>query len=416
MDKPEAADATVLPRVLVEFVSADPTGPLTLHQARNGVVGDALANLLTYANRVSETKREFYVNDGASALRVLARALWDLQKQNDSAPPSGLDGGAVQLPSALIAALEQNPQSAHFASVPFEEAAPFLQALVADFWQTEHEKTLSALGVRFDRFFKESELHAASSAGVAPIAALLTELQTARAASDEFGALWLRSSRLREGERDYVLRRADGSVTYLASDLAYHKNKFGRGFGYVVDVWNADHAAYVGRTRAGLTALGVAGDNLDVVLCGSVRLVRDGADVKDAGTPVLHELTHELGQAALRFALLNGSEAAPLLLDADRARLQTERNPFFVVQTAWQRLQTVSDADNAASKMGDSALAAQIAAFPQTVQDAADKLSPYLVARYVVELAHAWNTARSDNAQVKTVLRDALGILGVGTN
>ena len=384
-----------LPKTLIEFVSADPTGPISLHRARNGVIGDSLSRLLLFAGCAQSVHREFYVNDAASGLRVAARTLW-----------AGKNDGDAPLPAEeLRKALPQNPQAAHYARAPFEEAAPFLQAFVADFWLKEQQRVLENLGVLFDQFFKESHLHGGTQVGK-----VLAHLQEAHMASEEYGALWLRSSRITNGERDHVLRRADGSVTYLAADLVYHKSKFDRGYEKLVDVWSADHADYIGRTRAGLTALGLDSDALHIVLCESVRVLQNGVEVAAGGS--VADLTAEAGASALRFALLFAPENTPLVLDTDA--LREKRGPFETVRCA---LQSTSQASgDGAAGAGD--LGAHLAAFPETLQNAARGNSPYAVAQYVFDTAEAWNAeAGAGNAPLARVvwqtLANGLGVLGI---
>ena len=386
------------PKTLVEFVSADPTGPLSLHRARNGVIGDAISRLLLFSGRAASVSREFYVNDAASGLRHAARALW---AKSDAAP------------APLAHALRQNAEAAPFLQAPFEEAAPFLQAFIAEYWLTQHQETLQSVGVRFDRFFKESELHSGPQ-----VAQVLAALQETGAAAEDYGALWLRASQINANERDYVLRRADGSVTYLAADLAYHKNKFERGYQKLVDVWSGDHEGYIGRTRAGLSALGFSDNTLCIVLCDTVRVLQNGAEIAVGGGSVA-DLIRELGAGTTRLSLLLAPENAPLILDVAYAKSgRGGAARIFRAAQAAKNAQDTSDAPaTPPQNAGESALWAHLDEFDGAVQSAAQNQSPFCIAQFALRAADLWEAAgaKSDalaGAAGKT-METALEILGL---
>jgi arginyl-tRNA synthetase len=408
-------------RVLLEFVSANPNGPVTAAHGRGGVLGDTLAALLGFTG--SKTTREFYVNDATNSrqMRQFARAvqahyrrllgddaaLADAARADDGGYP---DEFVERVARELLAKEGDrlNAPSADWSLALVQEAATRLM-------RTEQEETLAALGVRFDAWFSENALLAHGA-----VERVLARLRDAGHAYEQGGALWLRSTPFGD-EADRTLVRADGTPTYLAGDLAYHADKFERGYDTLVDIWSADHAGYVDRTRAGLAALGYDPGRLHILLHGPVRLLKDGTEIKGrfGGVPTLAEILEETRPDVARLLLLGGPAEAPLDLDADAAMHSDRTNPVAYLREALRRCQEPQPTDGAVEFTGEeAALIETLADFPEEVRRAADKLAPDQLLLYALSLADRWvRLSGSPPALLArataVVLTNTLGILGV---
>jgi arginyl-tRNA synthetase len=310
-------------RVLVEFVSANPTGPMHVGHARNAAYGDALARLLgLYGHEVT---REFYVNDAGSQVAKLGESILALA-QGGEVPQDGYKGEYVgELAEHLEGAATMEPAQLGKAAV--------------DLMVRRMRASLEAFGVRdFDRWQYESELHEGSPSRVAHALALLeAEGHTYRSE----GALWLRTTAYGD-DKDRVLVRSSGEHTYFASDIAYHQDKRERGYERQVDVWGADHHGYVARMKAAYEALGGDPGHLEMLIMQLVHLVRRGERAqmsKRAGEFVtLDDLVGEIGVDAARWYLLSRSHDTTIDLDLDLARAQSSENPVYYVQYAHARI------------------------------------------------------------------------------
>ena len=447
--------------VLVEFVSANPTGPMHLGNARGGVLGDALASVLDYAGY--DVSREFYVNDAGNQIEKFATSI-DARYQElllgDAAPEFPEDGyhgdDIIALAEAFRAEegdawLEKPVAERHAAMAAFglKRNIPKMQA------------DLRRYGVEYDRWFFESELH--NSGMVKETMDLLTERGFTY---EKDGALWLRTSailseKLRaEGKtdeaiakldlKDDVLRRSNGFYTYFAADIAYHRNKLGiRGFDKAINIWGADHHGHVARLKAAMDALGLDGEHrLDIVLMQLVRLMREGKPVvmsKRTGKAIsLSDLLDEVPVDAARYFFNSRPESA-VDFDLDLAVRQDSENPVYYVQYAHARICTLISALQEQGHSVESALGAdtgvltvpeelevikQLAALPEEIRLAARDYDPSRVNRFATELAarfHRFYTVcRIRDAEegvlearlllcaaVRQVLEIALGIIGV---
>jgi arginyl-tRNA synthetase len=310
-------------RVLVEFVSADPNGPLSVWHGRCGVVGDCLASLLSLGG--ADVTREFYVNDAtigkqmnrfarAVHAEVAVRSGHDAPASDNEYPPQWIHHVAEAI----------RPTLAH---ADFATIARAASRVV----RHEQEDDLDALGVRFDHIVFESSLHARGA-----VHRVLNQLQASGNAYAKSGGLWLSSSKFGD-EADRPLVRADGTPTYLAGDLAYHADKFARGYDRLINVWKHDHADYIVRTRAGLLALGLDASKLHVVLVAPVRVLRDGTEVKGnlpgANAVALRDLLATLGKHNTRLALLGqATHDRSVDVDMDKAVRQDRTNPAWVLE------------------------------------------------------------------------------------
>jgi arginyl-tRNA synthetase len=310
-------------RVLVEFVSANPTGPMHVGHARNAAYGDALARMLEF--RGEQVAREFYVNDAGSQVRMFGASVQALAR-GEQPPEDGYQGEYVaELAKQLDGAASADPVELGRAAVA---------AMVG-----EIRASLSAFGVgEFDHWTYESTLHAGDPTPVAHTLSLLEQLGHTYTSD---GALWLRTSEFGD-DKDRVLIRSNGEHTYFASDIAYHQDKRERGFERQIDVWGADHHGYVLRMKAAYEALGGDPDELELLIMQLVHLVRSGERAqmsKRAGEFVtLDALVAEIGVDAARWYLLARSHDTTVDLDLDLARTQTAENPVYYVQYAHARI------------------------------------------------------------------------------
>ena len=443
-------------KYMVEFVSANPTGPMHMGNARGGVLGDTLASVLDWNG--AAVWREFYVNDAGNQIDKFARSIearyLQLVQGADAVefPEDGYHGDDIR---ELAAAFRMEHGEDYVNSDEAER-----RAVLARFGLERNlpkmKSDLERYGIRFDEWFFESSLH--GSGYVADTVAALTD---AGRTYEKDGALWLktadiiRESLAKAGKnadkldlKDDVLRRANGFYTYFAADIAYHRNKLAvRGFDKVIDVWGADHHGHVARLKGALDALGLDGaERLDIVLMQLVKLVRDGEAVKmskrTGKTISLADLLDEIPVDACRW-FFNTKPDTQMEFDLGLAVREDSENPVYYVQYAHARicslLRTLAEEGVAAPPDADVSLLAHeqeralvkaLAAFPEELKMAARDYDPSYINRYLVELAgtfHRFYNAcriRGEAADVaaarlalaeatRQVLRNGLGILGV---
>jgi arginyl-tRNA synthetase len=379
-------------RILVEFVSANPTGPTTAASGRNAAYGDALARLLELSGHAVE--REYYVNDFGTQVVKLGESI-RARARGEEVPEGGYEGDYVrELAERIPGAAEADPG---------ELAARGVELLLEQI-----RATLTRFRVEFDSWFSERSLHeaAAGEGGEDPVSHALAALERDGMAYRSEGALWLRASAYGD-EKDRVLERSTGEHTYLASDVAYHEHKRARGFDRLVDVWGADHHGYVQRIKAAFEALGGDPAQLELVIMQFVHVVERGeraAMSKRSGDFVtLDELVDEIGVDAARFFLLQRSHDTTVDLDLDLAREQSAENPVYYVQYAHARIASMlrkaggtrveaalaaAGADPGAElHPSERALVKRLVAFPSEVAEAADRRAPHRIATYALELA-----------------------------
>jgi arginyl-tRNA synthetase len=312
-------------RILIEFVSANPTGPLTAAGGRHAAYGDALANLLAFVGH--RVEREYYVNDFGSQVLALGRSI-AAHAKGEPLPADGYAGDYVQrLANEIPNAVELDPQAL---------AVKGVELMVDDI-----RATLERFGVSFDNWFHERELHQGSDNAVRHA---YHELEKRDELYRAQGALWLRSTKVGD-DKDRVLERSNGEPTYLASDVAYHQHKRERGFDRMIDVLGADHHGYVQRLKASFAALGGDPERLEVVIMQLVNLLERGeraAMSKRRGEFVtLDELIDQIGVDAARFFLLQRSHDTTVDLDLELAREQSSENPVYYVQYAHARIASI---------------------------------------------------------------------------
>lgn len=385
-------------KVQVEFVSANPTGNLHMGNARGGAIGDSLANILQRAGY--EVEREFYVNDAGNQIDIFAESLearyLQLTGHDIKFPDNGYAGqDVIQTVKNIIkekggSLLELDSLDRRKAMVEYalKEKLAYIK------------KTLLNFGISYDRWFSEQSLHDSGK-----VEEIIRYLMDQGFIYQQEGALWFKST-LYGDEKDEVIKRANGLTTYFAADIAYHKDKFERGFDWVINVWGADHHGHVARMKGAMQALGHDPAKLDILLMQLVRLYRGGNIVrmsKRTGTTVsLDELVEEVGKDAARFFFVMRSPDSHLDFDMQLAKEQNQENPVYYVQYAHARICSIfRQAAAAGVKMPaadqvDTTLLKSpeeidllriIADFPEELLIAGRTLAPHRIARYVLDAA-----------------------------
>jgi arginyl-tRNA synthetase len=453
-------------KLQVEFVSANPTGPLHVGHGRGAAYGASLANILQAAGY--DVTREYYINDAGRQMDILALSTWlrylEICGQTVAFPPNAYQGEYVRDMARGIRR-QHDARYVHsvdrvFADAPGVHTDPevHLDALIAnakrvlgpdyaylhDYALTEQlgdcRNDLLEFGVTFDHWFSEASLF---DSGLVEQA--VRRLEAHGHLYEQEGALWFRSTAFGD-EKDRVVRRENGQYTYFASDIAYHLNKFERGFQRVIDVWGADHHGYIPRVKGALRALEIDPDGLTVALVQFAVLYRAGKKVSmstRAGEFVtLRELRNEVGNDAARFFYVLRKSDQHLDFDLDLAKSQSNENPVYYIQYAHARCSSVLErwgGDAAGLVNADCAalvdenelkLLAKLGEFPEVIEMAALDLAPHLVAFYLRDLAGQFHsyynasqilvedaTVRSARlalvAAVRELLRSGLALLGV---
>ena len=389
-----AGDPTAGERIGIEFVSANPTGPVTVASGRHAAYGDSLARILTLAgNRV---EREYYVNDQGSQIDRFVASIRAWAK-GEEPPPDGYRGAYVgEIAAAIDGAAEAADDDLARRGVEL-----MLEGVRA---------TLERFRVRMDRFSHERELCESGA-----VAAVLDRLEEREQVYPLDGAVWLRTTTFGD-DKDRVLMRSTGELTYFAPDIALHADKRARGYDRVIDVWGADHHGYVARTRAAWQALGGDPERLEVLIMQLVNLLEGGQRAqmsKRQGEFVsLDDLIDDIGVDATRWFVLQRSHDTTLDLDLELARRQSQDNPVYYAQyahariasilrkAAHERVQVALEADIAHSSEqlhpSARALVKRLLEFPEEVRDAADKRAPHRMTTYVTETAQAFSAFYRD--------------------
>jgi arginyl-tRNA synthetase len=465
-------------RVQVEFVSANPTGPLHVGHGRGAAYGASLANVLSAVG--FEVSREYYVNDAGRQMDILALSTWlrylEQAGQVVAFPPNGYQGDYVRdMATALsaahgdrlvrsaaevIAGTPGMPEASRDDAAAKAQRETHLDALIdaarrllGDDYRVVHQHALDTqladgrddldgFGVTFDCWFSEKSLFDSGA-----VARAVERLDAAGHLYRENGALWFRSTAFGD-EKDRVVQRENGAFTYFASDIAYHLNKFERGFDRVIDVWGADHHGYIPRVTGALRASGAPADRLTVALVQFAVLYRNGEKVamstRSGQFVTLRELRSEVGNDAARFFYVLRKSDQHLDFDLDLAKSRSNENPVYYVQYAHARICSVFEQWTSGNGMSaldgidlspldgehEMALIDRLAAWPETLEQSASELSVHGIAFYLKDLAsdfHSFYNAEKvlvDDAPtrlarlalldaVRSVLAGALALLGV---
>jgi arginyl-tRNA synthetase len=434
-------------RVQVEFVSANPTGPLHIGHGRGAAVGDTLCRLLAAAGWA--VTREFYYNDAGAqisnlALSVQARCL-GIEPGDPRWPADGYQGEYIRdLARAYLAGERVDAGDQHVTAVGDPHDLEAIRRFAVAYLRREQDQDLNAFDVRFDIYSLESALYTDGK-----VDSVVRQLIASGHTYELDGALWLRTTAFGD-DKDRVMRKADGSYTYFVPDVAYHLDKWQRGFQRVINEQGADHHSTITRVRAGLQALGVGipAGWPEYVLHQMVTVLRGGEEVKiskRAGSYVtLRDLVEEVGRDATRFFFLMRRSDAQLVFDIDLAKQQGNENPVYYVQYAHARVCSINrnateqgvalpqpDADWSVLSLDEElALTKLLLRYPEVVAGAAEQLEPHRLVFYLQELAAAFHSYYNrqrvlvdDPAvtrarlllvnAVRIVLRNALELLGM---
>ncbi|MBI5870470.1 MAG: arginine--tRNA ligase [Actinobacteria bacterium] len=389
--------------ILLEYVSANPTGPLHVGHARYAAYGDSLKRILSFAgHRVTS---EFYINDYGSQMDIFGLSLAvryaELWGRSVQFPEEGYQGDYTIHIAQLIKDEIGDSLLADSDPEPGQSAITFFRNRGCELVLGEVRAVLERFGVVFDEWFSEASLY--DSDAVPEAMATLTE---AGELSVRDGASWLLTTRHGD-DKDRVLIRSSGEPTYFASDIAYHQHKLSRGHDRLINIWGADHHGYVARMKAAFTALGHDPEKLEIIIGQLVNVVELGERKqmsKRRGTMVsLEELVDSIGVDAARFYLVDRSADSTLDLDLEKAKLKSEENPVYYVQYAHARICSIlKRSEEAGADSGDSTayvslesqereLVMKLAEFPRTVMGAADSRGPQRLTAYSRELAATYH-------------------------
>ncbi len=422
-------------RIILEYVSNNPTGPVHIGGARGAAFGSALASLLTFHGH--DVHREYYVNDHGNQVTLFGQSL-QARARGEEVPEGGYQGDYVADVAAEI------PDAA---TRPVDEVALEGVALMVG----RQAASLERFRTTFDRWFRERSLYeAAADGGESLVDAAFGVLAEQGRSFEQDGALWLRTTDSGD-DKDRVMRRADGRPTYFASDVAYHHDKRVRGFDRIIDVFGADHHGYVARVTGAFVALGGRADQIEILITQFVNLFEDGERAKmskRAGEFVtLDDLVDDIGVDAARWYLLARSHDTTIDLDLNEARAQSQENPVYYVQYAHARIRSILERAAAGERTGDADTGAQedegivdgerqlllaLLSWPDEVAEAADRRAPHRIATYALALARQYSAFYRDCpvlaagvpepvrerrlalcTATASVLAAALGILGV---
>ncbi|MDR3568062.1 MAG: arginine--tRNA ligase [Syntrophobacteraceae bacterium] len=431
------------PMVQVEFVSANPTGPLHIGHGRGAAIGDVLANLMEA--RGCTVQREYYINDAGNQMDTLGRSLYYRYMQeigeNIEFPDNHYRGDYLrELAREFIA-----DRGESFRASPLTECLPVFTEYAGRRIFEGIKEDLDVFGVRFDTWFSERELH---DRGL--VAQTIEYLRDRGFIYEHEGALWFRSTTFGD-EKDRVVVRANGVTTYFAADLAYHRNKFERGLQSVIDIWGADHHGYVNRMVAGVEAMGESRDAVRIVLVQLVNLLRGGQPVamstRGGEFVTLREVVDEVGKDATRFIFLTRRTDSPLDFDLEVAKARSNDNPVFYVQYAHARLCSIFEVARERGLEFDwrattpetlgllqvrqeFELMKLLGQYPEVVGECVRSLEPHYIPYYLHQLVSLFHGYYHDNRilgedaeltkarlclalAIKEVIANALSLLGV---
>ena len=415
-------------RIQVEFVSANPTGPLHVGHGRGAAYGASLANVLTFAGY--EVSREYYVNDAGRQMDILALSTWlrylELLGEPVQFPPNAYQGDYVRNMAETLRQQQDrglwHPWSQVAAGAADVGADPethlddliaATKRLLADAYAGVHRHVLDTqlddcrddlteFGVQFDCWYSEKSLYDSRRVDEA-----VARLTAAGHVYEKDGALWFRSTDFGD-EKDRVIRRDNGQFTYFASDIAYHLDKFARGFDRMIDIWGADHHGYIPRVKGALKALGSDDSRLTVALVQFAVLYRNGEkasmSTRSGEFVTLRELRQEVGNDAARFFYVLRKSDQHLDFDLDLAKSRSNENPIYYIQYAHARVcsvlaqwggdpATLTGSDTSALvSEHETDLLKRLMDFPETVETAARDLAPHVIAFYLKDLAAAFHS------------------------
>ncbi len=460
-------------KVQVEFVSANPTGPLHIGHGRGAAIGDSVGNILAFAGY--EVEKEYYINDSGRQIRTLGLSVWlrlnEITGKKVDFPDDCYQGDYIREIAAELNELKGEDPALH----DKDDGILICARYAADKILKNIKEDLSCFGVKFDKWFSEQSLYDSKK-----VWNTIEDFKNRDLIYEKDGALWFRTEKFGD-EKDRVVVRNNGLTTYFASDIAYHMEKFERGFDRVIDVWGADHHGYVKRINASIDAAGGKSENFDVILVQLVNLLRGGEPVamstRSGQFVTLKDIVDEVGKDAARFIFLSRSSDSGLDFDLELAKQQTSENPVYYVQYVHARItgilikadregiindieqtDTVEASKNLMFKnhddsaLSDSAsseaalnwtcyasklkepeeikLIRILASFPEVVEKSARDLHPHIIFTFLMNLASSFHGYYNRHkvitedreltmarlcliSAVKIVIRNALCLLGV---
>ncbi len=394
-------------KVQIEFVSANPTGPLHVGHGRGAAVGDTLARILDAAG--FDVKREYYINDTGNQMNMLGLSVFsryrELLGKDSDFPENGYKGDYIKETASEILRIHGKS----LLDLPEKDAVAICRDYAGKNILEGINRDLREFNISFDVWFSESELYKDDMVGKT-----LEAMKEKGLTFEEDNALWFRSTQFGD-EKDRVLRKSDGALTYFAPDIAYHKNKLERGFEKIIDIWGADHHGYVPRMSAAMKALGAEDDCFHALLIQLVSLVRSGVPVqmstRSGEFVTLKEVVDEVGRDAARFFFMMRRCDSQLVFDLELAKKKGEENPVFYVQYAHARICSIIRKAALSEQKPETGLKylkklitddeidlmKMIAQYPDTVVSAASDLEPHRIAYYVLELATAFHRFYNKN-------------------
>ena len=428
-------------KIDIEFVSSNPTGPLTIGHGRQATIGDVLANALSFCGY--NVTREYYYNDAGGQMNMLTRSVHARYQQLFNPeypfPDDGYKGDYIR----EVAERVRDREGDKYAGKDDKETIEFFRPLAVLRMITMIDKSLREYGVKFDVWSRESALY--SDGKVDRAIELLRKREYIYEKDD---AVWFKSSEFGD-EKDRVVVRSNGEKTYFAGDIAYHMDKHERGFELAINIWGADHHGYVPRLKGVVKALGYGDDFLECLVHQMVSFIRDGQEVKmstRAGEFVtLDELIKEVGLAVTRFFFAMRSADSHLVFDLDLAKKESNENPVYYIQYAHARissimkhaaeneidLDTLADADlSLLSEPEEASLMKQISRFPSVVEAAAERREVHRIPTFILEMVGLFHSYYNKHRvvtddekltlarlalveAVRQVVKNALGLLGI---
>lgn len=425
----------------VEFVSANPTGPLHVGHGRGAAVGDSLANILSFCGY--GVQKEYYVNDSGRQINTLGRSVFlrykeifgeDIQFPEDCYQGEYIKDIALEIQKNKEVNFDGMDEASSVSACARYAAGKILEGIKDD---------LDAFGVNFDNWFSEQSLYDSGKVENA-----VEDFKQRKIIYENDGAWWFKTSEFGD-EKDRVVVRQNGHTTYFASDIAYHKDKFDRGFARVIDVWGADHHGYIPRVTASINAAGVSGKQFNVVLVQLVNLLRAGELVsmstRSGEFVTLSDVVNEVGSDAARFIFLTRHHESPLDFDLEVAKKKTNDNPVYYVQYVYARISSIirkaqergtllldldDEAMSVLNEPEEIRLIKLMSSFPDVIRTSANLMEPHRITYYLMDLAacfHAYynkHKVLTDDIKIASgrlylvlavskVIRNGLTLLGV---
>ncbi len=428
-------------KIQVEFVSANPTGPLHVGHGRGAAVGDSVANILLFCGY--NVEKEYYINDSGRQINTLGRSVFlrykELFEADVQFPEDCYQGDYVR----DLAGKVRDDNGDKLLSMSEDEAISYCARFAADNILAEIKEDLESFGVVFDRWYSEQGLYDSGK-----VDRVINDFRKQNIIFEDDGALWFRTEDFGD-EKNRVVVRSNGLTTYFASDIAYHQDKFDRGFERIIDVWGADHHGYIPRVSAAIEASGHTRDKFNVILIQLVNLLREGEPVAmstRAGEFVtLRDVINEVGSDAARFIFLTRHYESALDFDLELAKKKTNDNPVYYVQYVHARISSIvrkaqergishivwnDAAISGLTEPEEIQLIKIMARYPETVRCSAEYMEPHRITYYLMNLASAFHAyynkhrVLTDEAEltigrlylvlaIKKIIRNGLSLLGV---